>query len=63
MMIGFLVYINLLSREDRFIIDHVALAKQGGNALGSVRPSVCLFVLSQVNDWTFVLDFWHWGRP
>ncbi len=26
------------------IIDRVALAKQGDNALGSVRPSVCVFV-------------------
>ncbi len=25
-------------------IDHIALAKQGDNALGSVRPSVCLYV-------------------
>ena len=25
-----------------FIIDHVALAKQGDDVLGSIRPSVCL---------------------
>ena len=25
------------------IIDHVALAKQGDNALGSIHPFVCLF--------------------
>ena len=26
------------------IINHVALAKQGDNALGSVRQSICFFV-------------------
>ena len=35
-----------------FIIDHVALAKQRDNALGSVSPPACLFV-----------DMWHVGRP
>ena len=29
------------------VIDHVALVKQGDNALGSVRPSMCLSVCVQ----------------
>ncbi len=40
---------------------------EGDNALGSVRPSVrpfvCLSVLSRVNRLTYDLDFWHGGRP
>ncbi len=29
------------NQENKIIIDREALAKQGDNALGSVRPSVC----------------------
>ncbi len=49
------------------IIDRVALAKKGDNALGSVRPSVCPsvcpFTLSCLNRLTFDLDIWCEGRP
>ncbi len=57
------------------IIDREALAKQGDNALGSVRPSVrpsvrlsvrlcvCLSALSRLNRLTFDLDFWYGCRP
>ena len=49
----------------------LSTAKQGDNALGSVRPCVCLFVclcvclseLSCLNHLTYDLDFWHGGRP
>ncbi len=36
---------------------------EGDNVLGSVRPSVCLSVLSRPNRLTFDLDIWHGGRP
>ncbi len=40
---------------------------EGDNALGSVRPSVRLFVclraLSCLNRFTYDLDFWYGGRP
>ena len=53
-LLGFLIRCQrFFSVDDRLIIDHVALAKQGDNALGSirlsVRPSVCLFTLSYLN--------------
>ncbi len=34
-------YILTPSYKPLFIIDRVALAKQGDNRIGSVRPSVC----------------------
>ena len=48
-----------------FIIDRVALAKQGDNGIGSVRPSVrlfaylfvCLCALSRLNRLTYDLVF------
>ena len=40
-----------------------SLAKQGDNALGSVRPSVRPFTHSCLNRLTFDLDFWCGGRP
>ncbi len=55
-----------------FIIDRVALAKQGNNRFGSVRlsvrSSVCvsvcvLSVLSCLNRLTYDLDFLPRGQP
>ncbi len=47
-------------------IYRIALAKQGDNRIGSVRPSVCvsLGVFVRVVPFEpFHLDFWHGGRP
>ncbi len=48
------------NRDVLLIINHihVALVKQGGNAVGSIRPFVvCLCVLSCLNHLTYDLDF------
>ncbi len=37
--------------------------RREGDALGSVRLSVCLSVLSWLNRLTYDLDFWHVDRP
>ncbi len=46
-------------------IDRVALAKQGDNALGSIRPSVRVSVrlraLSQLNGLTYDIDIQYVG--
>ncbi len=39
-----------------------SLAKQGDNALGSVRPSACPSSLSRLNSLTCYLDIWCVGR-
>ena len=50
--------------EECRAIDRVALAKQGDNGLGSVRPSLCLFVRALLFE---PFDLWPWflvwGRP
>ena len=49
-----------------FVIDRIALKKQGDNALGSIRPFVCVFVcLCALSCLTYDLDFWYLaiGRP
>ena len=54
-----------LDLDAGFFIDRIALAKQGDNRIGSVRPSVCLSVrpsvcqstLSRLNRLTFDLIF------
>ncbi len=43
------------------IIDRVALAKQGDNVLGSVRPSVCVSACLFVRALLFEpFDLWPW---
>ena len=45
------VYVNnKVSSAVRMVIDHVALAKQGDNGIGSVRPSICLCVGGRDRD-------------
>ena len=50
-------------RNRAIFIDHVALAKQGDNRIGSVRLSVRLHALSCLNYLTYDLGFWYGGRP
>ena len=38
------------SMPQSFFIDHVALAKQGDNVLGSVRLSICQFVCTLLSE-------------
>ncbi len=47
----------------QMFIDRIALAKQGDNALGTVRLSVRLFALSWLDCLTYELDCLHRGRP
>ncbi len=52
---------------DHIFIAYIALAKEGNNALGSVRlsvrfSSVCLCALSRLNLLTYDLPLWHGGR-
>ena len=50
-MLSYYTLPKVHSSQHRFFIDHIALAKQGDNALGSVRSGVCLYVIiKQVND-------------
>ena len=56
-------YIPSTIQLKKLIIDRVALAKQGDNRIGSVRPSVSQSTLSRLNRLTFDLDIWHGCRP
>ncbi len=49
-------FVNMITAKDIFI-DREALAKQGDNALGSVRPSVCPSVRLSVCPFVCALLF------